>query len=505
MQINFTPNHNQAFTAKAIPNGFTKLPKKKLVQLLEQGYSDTEIADMYDMQRQCVARKRRAVGMQPNVKKAADYSKFDFYYVRTLIDEGNSLSQIAEYYKEKVSVIRRVLSHFNLKTQQSVLIDAIDKDELIKLIDEGKSQKEIAQHFFIDDAGALTPLMKKIGKKPTQAKVDSISKEDLERKLQQGLSREEIAKEYNVAPQYLAKKMKADKLKTLVEINSEKTVPVNVLSDLLSKGISLKVISKRFQVTIHRLSEIMRENNLKTLVQAAREKDPSKEAVQAAVIGARSYVEVANKLGISQDRVHTVMNRYKIQLEKLVLPKGEDIKTFIGKAPKSSVDEIAKELGVEGLAVDKVVKKENINVWRIWKTSDFYRLDRLEYIYDWMKQGDSPTQIGEIFGLSSERAVDMISNLFKSNNQYDRLKNLNLKLKPSPAKEEILEQMSLIPKSKLSKKDVKDCKYNAERFLFEKLAKKLKISDMSVLALVNKNDIEDEFIKNTELLEKMYK
>ena len=107
-----------------------------------------------------------------------DYNKYDFYYLRTLVEEGNSLSQIAEYYHTTTSRIRSVLNHFNLKTQEATLLDAINIDELKELHDSGFSQKSIAEHFGLEQAGSLSKLYKKIG---LRNNIQNITAEELQK------------------------------------------------------------------------------------------------------------------------------------------------------------------------------------------------------------------------------------------------------------------------------------------------------------------------------------
>ena len=416
-------------------------------------------------------------------QRTINYDKFDFYYLRTLIDEGNSLHQIAEYYKEKVNVIRRVLTHFNLKTQQSMLIDAIKDNELIEALNSGKSQKEIAEMFFIDDPGALTPRIKKLGRsKVTKAKVDAIPYEKIEELLENGWNTEDIAAKFKVAYQYIRDVMKEHNLKTLRQQKIDKEVSVDFIVEMLNRGLSIKEIAERKGVGLSKISKIMKENNIKTLQQQAQEKYPTKKEIKAVISDKKTCATLgglAKKFGLYPDVMNNLLKKYNLEIPKLVLPEVKDVEKLIEEHPRISADEIAEILGVEGVAVDKIVKTNKLKIWS-YRDNKERGWSKIWDIQKLLAQGDSPTQIGEIYGLSSQGAKEMMIRLQKYCGDYVNLGDVEkLKFKKSPTEEEISSKIQEILNGPFNKTNIADIKTSPSYFLTKKLTKAFKISNMA--------------------------
>ncbi len=450
-------------------------------------------------------KKYAFTGKLPVPNKVID-PKFDYYYVRTLIDEGNSLKQIADYYKESVHTIRNVLEHFKLKTLQSVLIDSIKDKELLEALNSGKSQKEIAEQFFIDDPGALTPRIKKLGKsKVTQTKVDSIPNREIIDFVDSGMSMEAIAQHYNVSYQFIKDKMKQLGIKTLKQMKSEKEIPLDIVKMHLEKGWSIDRIAKVIGVTPQRLSACMKENGIKSQQQILNEQVIDKKDILVWLDKVKTVKELAEKMGVKKEKISYALSKYKLQIPKLVLPDVKDLERAIKLNPRASADEIAEMLGVEGIAVDRVARKNKLKVWYYLDNNErgYYKMFDIS---DMQSKGDSPVQIGEVYGLSAQGAKEMMINISKNypNEGKDFIDIKNLEFKKSPTKDEMLSKAEELLTKKLSKKDIKDIKETASYLISSEIRKAYKISDTSYHNLVFKYQIEDALKEIEKKLKNIY-
>ena len=448
-------------------------------------------------------KKYTFTGKLPVQNKVID-PKFDYYYVRTLIDEGNSLKQIADYYKETVSTIRRVLENFKLKTQQSILIDSIRDDELIEALNSGKSQKEIAEQFFIDDPGALTPKIKKLGKsKVTQAKVDSIPNKEIINLIDSGMSMEAIAQHYNVSYQYIKDKMKQLGIKTLKQMKSEKEIPLDIVKMHLGNGWTIDRIAKLIGVTSQRLSACMKENGIKSQQQILNEQVIEKKDILLWLDKVKTVKELAEKLGVKKEKIIYALSKYQLQIPKLVLPEVKDLERAIKSNPQAGADEIAEILGVEGIAVDKIARKNKLKVWYYLDKNDS-GYNKMYRINDMLSKGDSPVQIGEVYGISTQGAKEMIKKMKYQPSRVSCTDIDKLELKKSPTKDEFLSKAEELLTQKLSKKDIKDIKESASYFISSKIRKAYKISDTSYYNLVFKYQLEDALKEIEKKLKNIY-
>ena len=379
-----------------------------------------------------------------------DYSKFDPYFLRILIDEGCSISEIAHDIGQKEHRVRRILEHFGLKTQLAMLLDAIKPEELKKMLDAKKSQKEIADHFMIDDAAALTPLIKKVGgKTATQTKVDSIPKEDLQKLADDGLSYERIGEIYQVAAKFIRQRMKDLGIKTKWELIQEKTITVEEIKHyLLDLGLNVSEISEKKGIPECRIYKIMRDNNIKTATQQKTERIPSKEEFVEARKVCKTMKEYTEKLGIGKNKATKYMDEYNIKPFKVKITDPSIILKLLKKNPNMSVDEIAKELDLPPRSVDVAVSKFKIPIIHTSKFGDYVlSADTAKRFNNNIAMGDTPTQLGEQYGLSSARIVEIADSLndygirnLKYSPYYENylVKNYDLSTcKPSPNKETV--------------------------------------------------------------------
>ena len=379
-----------------------------------------------------------------------DYSQFDPYFLRILIDEGCSLSEIAHDIGQKISNTRRILEHFNLKTQLAMLLDAIKPEELKKLLDAKKSQKEIAEHFMIDDIAALTPLIRKVGgKTATKSKVDSIPKKELEELADDGLSYEKIGEHYHVAAKYIKERMNQLGIKTKRELLQEKTITIEEIKHyIFDLGLNTNDISKKKGIPVAKICKIMRDNNIRTPQQQITERIPSKEEFIEARMVCNTMKEYMEKLGIGIDKAKKYMAEYNIKPFKVVIKDPSNILELLKKNPNMSVDEIARKLDLPPRSVDAAISKFKIPVMHTsnfdyWVISD----DTAKRFNANIAMGDTPTQLGEQFGLSSKRIVEIADSLndygtrnLKHGSYYEiyLVKNCDLSTcKPSPDKETV--------------------------------------------------------------------
>lgn len=448
-------------------------------------------------------KKYAFTGKLPVPNKVID-PKFDYYYVRTLIDEGNSLKQIADYYKESVRTIRNVLEHFNLKTLQSVLIDSIKDKDLLEALNSGKSQKEIAEQFFIDDPGALTPRIKKLGKsKATQTKVDLIPNKEISDLVDSGMSMEAIAQHYNVSYQFIKDKMQQLGIKTLKQMKTEKEIPLDVVKTHLANGLTIKRIAELIGVTVPRLSACMKENGIKSQQQILNEQVIDKKDILLWLDKVKTIKELAEKLGVKERKISYALSKYQLQIPKLVLPKVEDLERAIKSNTQAGADEIAEILGVEGIAVDKVARKNKLKVWHYLDINES-GYNKMYRINDMLFKGDSLVQVGEVYGLSTQGVKEMLKKMKYQPSLVSCTDIDKLKLKKSPTKDEMLSKAEELLTKKLSKKDIKDIKESASYLISSKIRKEYKISDTSYHNLVFKYQIEDALKEIEKKLKNIY-
>ena len=343
-----------------------------------------------------------------------DYSQFDPYFLKILIDEGCSIREIAHDIGQKERQTRQILEHFNLKTQLAMLLDAIKPEELKKLLDAKKSQKEIAEHFMIDDVAALTPLIKKVGgKTATKSKVDSIPKNELQKLADDGFSHEKIGKIYQVAAKFIKDRMKELGIKTKRELSNEKTITADEIKHYVyDLGLSSRDISERRGISIQRICKIMKDNNIKTRQRQMTERIPSKEEFIEARMVCNSMKEYLEKLGIGIEKAKKYMAEYNIKPFKVVIKDPGEILELLKNNPNMSVDEIARELDLPPRSIDAAISKFKIPIMHTSKF-DYMVISAktAERINANIAMGDTPTQLGEQFGLSSKRIVEIAESL----------------------------------------------------------------------------------------------
>jgi len=448
--------------------------------------------------------KTKKEGVIKAIKKNCkiNYSQYDPYFLRILIDEGCSLSEIAHDIKETVSTTRCILKHFNLKTQLAMLLDAINIEELKKMLDAKRSQKEIAEHFMIDDVAALTPLIKKIGKRSaTQIKVDSIPKEDLQKLADDGLSYEKIGEHYHVAAKYIKERMNQLGIKTKRELLKEKTITIEEIKHyIFDLGLNTNDISKKKGIPVAKICKIMRDNNIRTPQQQITERIPSKEEFIEARMVCNTMKEYIEKLGIGIDKAKKYMAEYNIKPFKVVIKDPSNILELLKKNPNMSVDEIARELDLPPRSIDAAVRKFNIPIMHTSKFDYMVTSDNTARRFNAnIAMGDTPTQLGEQFGLSSNRIVEIADSLndygtrnLKHSSYYEiyLVKNCDLSTcKSSPSKETV---EICIKKTGITWSELQESYYTSYmsyKSKMQKILRELKVSKDTLDYLVKKYNI----------------
>ena len=435
-------------------------------------------------------------------KCRTDYSQFDPYFLRILIDEGCSVNEIAHDIGKSIMITRNILKHFGLKTQLSMLLDAIKPEELKKLLDAKKSQKEIAEHFMIDDVAALTPLIKKVGgKTATKAKVDSIPKEDLQKLADDGLSYERIGKLYQVAAKFIINRMNELGIKTKQKLAREKTITLEKIKHYIyGLNWSTQDISEKTGISAVKICKIMKDNNIKTPKRQKIEKIPSKEEFIEARMVCNSLKEYMEKLCIGANKAKKYMAEYNIKPFHVVIKDPTDILELLKKNPKMSVDEIARELDLPPRSIDAAISKFKIPIMH---TSNFVfgfiSADTAKKFNANIAMGDTPTQLGEQFGLSRNRIIEIADSLndYRTSNlkyspYYENylVKNYDLSTcKPSPDKETVENCIKKIGGSWSQIQDSYHTSYTNYDKKIHKILKKLQISKDTLDYLIKKYNI----------------
>ncbi len=531
-----------SYNTPTFSGNMSRLTKNKLKKLVAQGLNDQQIGEMYNVSKSTIGRKRRKHDIEPFTKNdIIEYDKYDFYYLRTLIDEGNSLSQIAEFYKRSVSHMRQVLKHFNLKTQEAILAASVKKEELGKLISAGKTQQEIAQELFLENYNTVTHLIKKFGLETPISKLDKILPigkiADL---IFRGMKPNEIAQKYKIDESGIRNKMKstgfddvykelyqphdipkeeilslirsdyttgeiaemyhcsiAQMVKYMVKNKILKTeIPLKELIKSVENGMTIKDIAISHDTFKNRVPKLLTENNLKTRGQVLQTPLPM-EVIQEKIQGCKTYTELAKRLGISPGTAKRQALNYGLDIEReiLVLPEVSDINRIMEINPKISVDELAGKLNVETRALERVLNKNKIKIYKAYRVYSYYSWDFVKWVSWHMKHGDSPVQLGELFGLSSSKARKIVENLseeYKDGSYIDFPKIPKDKL--SPTSESIIRSIIKASKEYLyPKKNPYNYSqiYLAKDFIKVQICKKYKISDSTFEYLLNKYDLSD--------------
>lgn len=519
-----------------------RITKKVLTQMREQGMSFKEIADHFGVSPTTIKDYRDKFGIKKMwLQKPINFENYDFYYLRTLIDEGNSLSQIAEFYKETITRIRKVLHHFGLKTQEATFASVVKKEELEKLIEAGKTQEEIAKELFLEDYQTVTHLIKKFGLDTPIHKADKVlSVSKIADLLFEGYKPTEIAKKYNIDSHSIIDKMKKSgldevyselyqphdisageirrllhsgySLTEIAEMNHaslpqmikymqknkiyKDDITVDELKKAVISGMSIDDISRSYLVSPSRVSELLRKNELKTIWQIQQAPLP-KETVEANIDGCKTYSEFAKRLGVSVAKAKNSLERYGLSLDikPLILPQPSKVQKLIDSVKYISIDEIAQNLGVEPMAVERVIRKNKIKFLSPHIARDYYSFNFAKLISMLVKRGDSPVQVGEMFGLSSRKARDImekISDLYADTN-YIEIPKIPAD-KSSPLKNDIISAFDNIL-TKPYKPSINDYGYSdiykAKEYLKNAICKKLKISEYTLEYLKIKYGIED--------------
>lgn len=523
------------------------LSKNKFQNLLQQGLNDTKIADMFGVSTKTVASLRNKFGIEP-LKKIVKikYDEYDFYYLRTLIDEGNSLSQIAEFYKTNVGQIRKVLKYYNLQTQEATFAAVAKKEEVIKLINSGKTQEEIAEALFLDDKTSLTHILKKFGLEMPIRKVDKVLPiEKISDLIFGGMKIDEIAQKYKISTRTIKDKMKSSgfwevyenlyqphdiskreildlinsgyKMSEIAEINHvslyqlvkymvknkilKTDVPLKDLVNSVKNGLSVKKIALKHEVFETRVYKMLTQNNLTTKGQQKRISLP-KGFVLEKIIGCTTYKELGEKLNISAQSAKRLITKYGIKFKNkdLNLPKIENVKKTLRINPKISADELAKSLSVDTTVLEKFLKRHSqISIYTPHKINDFRSFEFAKWTSSLMKHGDSPVQIGELTGISSSKAREIIEKLiskYKNNKNFEMVKIPDEK--PSPSSADIIRSF-IDATGEYSSKREKSYTYGqihlAKDFVKAKICTKFQISDTTFEYLLNKYDLAEIFDK----------
>ena len=526
----------------------TDLSAKKLQKLVKQGYNDSNIGEMYGISRHKVNKMRHQLGITP-VKRALEinYDKFDYHYLKILIDEGNSLSQIAKFYQETASRIRRVLKHFGLMTQEATFAAAVKKEELSKLLEEGKTAQEIAEAFYLEDYRTITHLIKKFNLDMPIHKVDKIlGINKIANLIFDGMKPEEIAKKYNIDLSTIINRMRASGFDEVYkELYQPHDIPKEEILDLIKKGYSTSEMAEMYHCSLHqlvqymvknkilntdipvkkliksieqgmsitdialkhevyknRVPQILEKNNLKTLGQIRQTTLP-KEIVEDKIVGCKTYKELAARLGVSSTTAKSLVTKYGLKLEReiVTLPDIKAIKRIMETYPKASVDELASILEVEIPALERVIRQNNIKIYTPHKIHDYNSFEFAQWISYHLEHGDSPVQLGELMGISSARArkiVEKISEEYKDQ-RYLIFPKIP-KNKFSPNDTGIMRKVAKYAREYYYPKN----SYNysqthlARNFLKVQICKEYNISDTTLEYLINKynlNESIDTYIK----------
>lgn len=511
--------------------------KRKILKLINEGLSNSEIAKQSGVHTTTVNNYRRAYLKT----EKTDYEKYDFYYLRTLIDEGNSLSQIAAYYKKSISCIRSVLAHFNLKTQEAAIASSVKKEELESLVKAGKTQREIADALFLENEQTVTHLMKKFGLSGIVHKVDKLlSADKIANLIFRGLSPLEIAQKYKVDLSSILQKMKKTGLyEVYKELYQPHDIPKDEIISLIKRGYSILEIAEINHVSFHqmmryiiknkilkkdisvkklvksvdsgksirqisidhevykcRVPVLLSENNLKTHGQLIHEAIP-KDIVEANAQGCKTYTELAKRLDVSHAKAKRLLEKYGLSLDKkiLVLPEVKDVQSLIDSRKYISIDEIAQELSVEPEAVERVINKNKIKISAAHIVRDYYSPNFAKWVSLLISQGDSPVQFAEMWGLSLRRVKNILDKLSA---EYSGKKYINFPEIPadqkSPTKKEVINAIKKASNSRYTPVDVlykQDSRYPAKEYVKHKLCKKFHISETTVDFLLAKYDLED--------------
>ncbi len=539
----YNNNYNPAFGAD-----ISKLTKNKLIKLKEQGLSDEKIAQMYNCSEIGVRRRRNRYGVEGLSKNFIDYSEYDYYYLKILTEEGNSLSQIAKFYKKGVHTIRQVLAHFDLKTMEATFAAAVKKEELKARIDAGETQKEIADAFYLEDERTVTHLVKKFGLETPIHKVDKLlSMDKIAELIFRGMKPEDIAQKYSVDVSSIIQNMKKSgfweiykelyqphdipkdeiigliksgySISEIAEMNHvsldqmvrymqknnilKKNIPIDDLIQSVKNGMTIKEIAVSNETYKNRVPKILAENDLKTKGQIMYNKSVPKELVEKYAKECSTYTELAEKLHVSPSTAKSLTERYDtpINIEVIIYPDIKDVKELIKNRRYISIDEIAQILDVKPEAVERVLANSKTKIKPPHKIKDFDSFEFTKWVNFLLQNGDSPVQIGELVGLSSKKArkiLEKISKLYEGDKFFEFAEIP--KDKKSPDKADITK----VIKSSINKEYKSDFYgynkiYNAKDSIKLCISKKFNISVVTVDALIAKYDL-DKLLQQTSLL-----
>lgn len=537
----YNNNYNPAFGAN-----LSKLTAKKLKVLKEQGLSDEKIAQMYNCSENGVRRKRNKLGVEGLPKNLIDYGEYDYHYLKILTEEGNSLSQIAEFYKKGVHTIRQVLVHFDLKTMEATFAAAVKKEELAKLIAAGKTQREIADAFYLEDENTVTHLIKKFGLDTPIHKIDKFLPIDkIADLIFSGMKPEDIAKRCKVDKSSIIQKMKETgfmdvyremyqphdiskgeilslmkrgySISEIAEMNYVSTeqmvmymmknkilktdLPVKELVKSVEKGLSMKEIADEHELFKSSVPKILKKNNLKTQSQQRQSKTDniSEETLKDAVKVCKSYAELGRRLGISAMSAKNLAKSYGLDIDRefIKFPEVADISKIMKSNPYISIDELAQKLDVETKALERVMNQNNIKIYCPHKIMDFNSFNFAKWIAGLMKHGDSPVQLGELTGISTAKARKIAEKLAE---EYKDGKHIVFPKiptnKPSPGRKSLSHCMEQHSNDFFyTEKNSNDYspKYTAKDYIKLKTCQRFKVSDTTFEYLMTKHRMEDLF------------
>ena len=475
----------------------SKLTKNNLQKFIKQGLSDREIADIFDISPQRVAEILKQKGLE-SLKKSVkiNYDEYDFYYLRTLIDEGNSTSQIAKFYKKSLSHIRRVLKHFNLKTQEAVLASAVTKEELSKLISAGKTQQEIAESLFLEDYNTVTHLIKKFKLEPPVAKVDKILPiNKIVNLIFEGMTPDEIAQKYNINAKSIKKKMKVSGFyEVYKELYQPHDISPDEIKNFLKNGYTVSELAEMYHVSLYQLVKYMIDKKvLKTDV-------PVKELVKSIRKGL-SINDIALEHEVFKSRVPKILTAKGLKTKSqqtrasIASINIDDIKKIMHTNSKISIDELAQQLGIEGNILEKILEKNNIKIYAPHKIQDYNSINCAYWMAQHIWHGDSPVQLGELVGMSSSRTRKLLEKLSKEYKDTINFPKIP-KNKQSPTSKNIIQ--SIVDASQnyiypqINPYDYSQI-YLAKDFLKVQICKQYNISDTTLEYLLDKYNLNEVY------------
>ncbi len=309
---------------------------ENLQQLISEGKSTYELAEIFGVSRQCITRKLIEYGLQTqsqknNFRQADTETAIPKHELKQLIAQRKTITEIAEIFGVTRQSISRKLMEYGLQTelqaiikQRTDILSSITADELQQLINKGKTLTEIAELYNVNESTINNKLkeyglrtFEQIRREAQRLKTGTLDRETLEELINTGKSTIEIAKIYGLSISTIGRKLLEFNLQTKEQLQREITSNIKEKDlRILCKEKNAGEIALIFNVSRQTILNKLKEYGLKTKDQIQREHNALITANQLLeeIAQGKSPKRISESLGVSLSTYHYLLQKFNIKI-----------------------------------------------------------------------------------------------------------------------------------------------------------------------------------------------